>query len=628
MSSGVESGSSANINAYQTHRLREAVSGLGVMSPQTYLSVVSTAQQNFLERMSKLASEQHDESLAVSSAQIDDMPQLQAPEGHDVSSPRVGSAGGARGSSAKAGVTGGAMLTELVGELMDAIGEDGVQRLKEQADIWNKLSKATQDNLNELSKEFEQATAGAQQANDDAKTAQDDANKAAADAKAADGAVDIAQKALDDAKAQKLPDGQIKQRQDDLDAAQQTAADKHQKADSLKAVADKKLDDATTKTKAATDCEAKANDAAKQAAQRYGGASQLQPQTSIAQSGAAALTLILGELQGLISKSNVDSLEAKQKLFNEMQQKREAELQKKSDEYQEQVRKADEMQKTMGCIGKIVGWLVTAVSFAAAAFTGGASLALAAVGLALAVGDEICKAATGVSFMDKIMQPIMDTILKPLMSLISSLITKALVACGVDKQAAELAGAILGAVVTGVALVAAAFAGASLVKAVASKVMTAVEGQLTKLMESSIGKMVTEMVENFTEKSGVEALGSRTATAMTRMRKAIGVETKEDGKLLANRLDKTSLVLNTGNQITQAAGGVVVGVARKKAADLLADIKEGMSDIKFLGELLKQAVDTFAQQNRVLASLMQDMSDASEMETSTCTTILRNARAV
>ncbi|WP_175648885.1 type III secretion system translocon subunit SctE, partial [Burkholderia pseudomallei] len=71
---------------------------------------------------------------------------------------------------------------------------------------------------------------------------------------------------------------------------------------------------------------------------------------------------------------------------------REAERQNRSDEYQAQAKKAEEMQKTMGCIGKIVGWVITAVSFAAAAFTGGASLALAAVGLALAVGDEISRA--------------------------------------------------------------------------------------------------------------------------------------------------------------------------------------------------------------------------------------------
>ncbi len=48
----------------------------------------------------------------------------------------------------------------------------------------------------------------------------------------------------------------------------------------------------------------------------------------------------------------------------------------------------------MGCIGKVLGALLTIVSVVAAVFTGGASLALAAVGLAVMVADEIVKAAT------------------------------------------------------------------------------------------------------------------------------------------------------------------------------------------------------------------------------------------
>ncbi len=42
-------------------------------------------------------------------------------------------------------------------------------------------------------------------------------------------------------------------------------------------------------------------------------------------------------------------------------------------------------------------------------FTGGASLALAAVGLAVMVADEIVKAATGVSFIQQALNPIMVT---------------------------------------------------------------------------------------------------------------------------------------------------------------------------------------------------------------------------
>ncbi|KVN16185.1 MULTISPECIES: type III secretion system translocon subunit BipB [unclassified Burkholderia] len=627
MSSGVQGGSAANANAYQTHPLRDAARALGTLSPQAYVDVVSAAQRNFLERMSQLASGQCGAQPGTDDARLDrldDKPALRAPQERAAPQSDTANAqpqdGGSRASGA-------AKLTELLGVLMSVISASSLDELKQRSDIWNQMSKAAQDNLNRLSDAFQRATDDAKAATDAAAQAAAAAKQAAADAKAADAAVDAAQKQYDDAVKQGLPDDQLKALKAALEQAKQQASDAHGRADALQADAAQKLDAATALATQARECEQQVDDAVNQAAQQYGASAPLRA-ASPKLSGAAELTAVLGKLQELISSGNVKELESKQKLFTEMQAKREAELQKKSDEYQAQVKKAEEMQKTMGCIGKIVGWVITAVSFAAAAFTGGASLALAAVGLALAVGDEISRATTGVSFMDKLMQPVMDAILKPLMEVISSLITKALVACGVDQQKAELAGAILGAVVTGVALVAAAFVGASAVKAVASKVIDAVAGQLTKLMDSAIGKMLVQLIEKFSEKSGLQALGSRTATAMTRMRRAIGVEAKEDGMLLANRFEKAGTVMDVGNQVSQAAGGIVVGIERAKAMGLLADIKEAMYDIRLLGDLLKQAVDSFAEHNRVLAQLMQQMSDAGEMQTSTGKLILRNARAV
>ncbi|ELO24253.1 type III secretion system translocon subunit SctE, partial [Salmonella enterica] len=80
--------------------------------------------------------------------------------------------------------------------------------------------------------------------------------------------------------------------------------------------------------------------------------------------------------------------------------------------------------------GKVLGALLTIVSVVAAVFTGGASLALAAVGLAVMVADEIVKAATGVSFIQQAPNPIMEHVLKPLMELIGKAITKALEGLG------------------------------------------------------------------------------------------------------------------------------------------------------------------------------------------------------
>lgn len=94
------------------------------------------------------------------------------------------------------------------------------------------------------------------------------------------------------------------------------------------------------------------------------------------------------------------------------------------------MRKAEELNRTMGCIGKILGAVLTVISVVAAAFTGGASLALAAIGVALMVADEVVKATTGVSFMEEALKPLMDKVLKPLMDLLGKAITKALESMG------------------------------------------------------------------------------------------------------------------------------------------------------------------------------------------------------
>ncbi|PNW89192.1 hypothetical protein CF641_38555, partial [Burkholderia pseudomallei] len=91
------------------------------------------------------------------------------------------------------------------------------------------------------------------------------------------------------------------------------------------------------------------------------------------------------------------------------------------------------------------------------------------------------EAATGGAGLAKLVRPVRGGTRKRLMELGSSVSTMARVACGVAQQTGERAGGKLWAVVTGVALVAAAFGGASAVKAVASKVIGGMAGQLTKL---------------------------------------------------------------------------------------------------------------------------------------------------
>ncbi|RWA50973.1 hypothetical protein AU476_26745 [Cupriavidus sp. UYMSc13B] len=345
-------------------------------------------------------------------------------------------------------------------------------------------------------------------------------------------------------------------------------------------------------------------------------------------SGAAALTEIFGKLQDLISKGNLDELTSNQKVFQEMRTRRQEQLQKKSEEYENQVKKAEQMQKTMGLMGKILGWIVIAVSVVTVPFTGGLSFALAAVGLALAVSDQLSQAITGVSFMGELLNPIMDAVLKPMMSFFAQVITSALESFGTDSSRAQMAGAIAGAVLASIVFVAAAFAALSVGKAATSRIAGVIAGQVNNLMSSLVVRKLIELVVSASEKSGLSALTKITSTALGRFGQAIGVETDEGLALGVNCMERVAAGLYLGRQAVQATGDITVGIEKRRAMNALAAVKEALVDLKIIGDALERTVETFAHHNRALTKMLQNMTNVLATETSTGTFILLNARAV
>ncbi|ENE9986686.1 SPI-1 type III secretion system needle tip complex protein SipB, partial [Salmonella enterica subsp. enterica serovar Newport] len=155
------------------------------------------------------------------------------------------------------------------------------------------------------------------------------------------------------------------------------------------------LDKATDATvKAGTDAKAKA-EKADNILTKFQGTANAASQNQVSQgeqdnlSNVARLTMLMAMFIEIVGKNTEESLQNDLALFNALQEGRQAEMEKKSAEFQEETRKAEETNRIMGCIGKVLGALLTIVSVVAAVFTGGASLALAAVGLAVMVADEI-----------------------------------------------------------------------------------------------------------------------------------------------------------------------------------------------------------------------------------------------
>lgn len=637
MTSMVQGGGTARF--FRPSSPRKASGGRSV-PPLKLHAGIQSAQQAFLSRVSVLATGQQEQHVLLEHAPLSDIPLLLPPDTDSIDR-ALKSAASSAASAADAGQGGeterqmsdGAKLTLFLGRLIQLVSANTVEQLKQNLEAWQALSVSQQQELEALSGQFGKAVEAAKEAESAARAASQAARAAQSAADKDDSAADAAEAAWQQAQAGGTvkPD-ELQQFKDNALAARETADAAQVKAQEAKASAARKTQQASDAALHAADSEAAMDAAVDKVSRRSStpavASSSSAVQNRKAQSSAAKLTEILGRLQSMIAENNIDELTSRQQLMHQLQVRREEDARQKSDEFEKKVKEAEQMQRTMGTIGKVLGWAIIGISVAAAVFTGGASLALAAVGLALAVGDEIGKAVTGVSFMDKLMQPLMDHVMKPMMTMLADAIAKALKKCGVDNDKAELIGTIMAAVVTAVLVIAAAVVGGSLLKKAAAKVADMIAKQMGKLMDTQIGQLLKELLAKFSERSGLNSLVSRLSSVTQRMRKGLGADTAEGAQLMENRVQQVTVGLTAGNDAVQATSSVIVGMREKAAMDTLAEVKMALADLKTIGELVKEALLSFVRHNQVLGQLMQQMSVASQTEAQAGKLILRNTQAI
>lgn len=359
---------------------------------------------------------------------------------------------------------------------------------------------------------------------------------------------------------------------------------------------------------------------------------------------AKSLTFLMALMSELINKSSSSDLQATAELKQKLAEASAKDAEKKAKEYEEQVRKSEEMQKTMGCIGKIVGWVITVVSVAAAAFTGGASLALAAVGLALAIGDEINQAVNGNSFMADAMQPLMDAIIKPMMETIGDLFTSILLAVGVDEQTAQMVGQILGAIAAAGLLVAGMSVAGDVLSKAGSKVMEKIGGNVAKEASKTMGKNVavevqkqvakdvTKNVMRTTVKEVAEEVGqevaektvkttmqrlmdSSVAQLMKRLSKGVGRSFGADEMQVAkvsNYSQKGLLVMTLANTTSQATVGMITANMMVEASKARADMMKDAALQDLLNEMMDRAIDSFTHRMETVNEIVKNISTVAE----------------
>ncbi|MDB5988930.1 MAG: pathogenicity island 1 effector protein SipB, partial [Herbaspirillum sp.] len=360
----------------------------------------------------------------------------------------------------RAQIQGRFAVTQLVAELGVILGEASVAELMGQIETFKSLAEARKKSLEHASEELDVAT--------------NEAEGAVKQFEAAHAATAAAQTAFNTAK------GRVKQAQIDVAEAKSDAASRPSEAESspLKSddliraqqqlkqaqqaflTAGKKLKEATAKeqplyaeakqkTGLAIDMETRALNAAAAAAVTPNHRGELEKLGS----STARLSLLLTSLSQLIGESGEASMKNDQELFKSMQAERQKTLEKAASDYEAEVRKAEQVGKTMGCIGKIVGGILTAVSLLAIPFTGGASAALAVIGVGMMAADAITTAVTGgTSLTSMAMAPIMANVIQPLIKEIGKKIAAALEIAGVPKEEAERVGNIIAMVVVAVAM--------------------------------------------------------------------------------------------------------------------------------------------------------------------------------
>ncbi|BCX66970.1 type III secretion system translocon subunit SctE [Pseudomonas izuensis] len=280
--------------------------------------------------------------------------------------------------------------------------------------------------------------------------------------------------------------------------------------------------------------------------------------------------------------------ELSQELFQELQARLQEHMKLESEKYLEEVRKAEALQKTMGCIGAIVGAILTVATIAAGVLTANPVLiAVGVIGAAIMISDAVVKEATGTSFMAEAMKPL-TTVMQEAIKLFTELYTQLLIAVGVDeetaKDIAQIAGMIQGIAATLAAVALVAVVGAQvigpMVSAVASKLASVVAQaapaavQAARQLATSLGNSLTQLLTQF------RSFITQGADPVTLARYAANLEIAQ-------------AVTEFGNVAVQGGLQIKSGMHQAQAAVHLADVKVRMAISEEISSYLTRLVEDY-----------------------------------
>ncbi|MEN9658578.1 MAG: hypothetical protein RL571_2043 [Pseudomonadota bacterium] len=336
--------------------------------------------------------------------------------------------------------------------------------------------------------------------------------------------------------------------------------------------------------------------------------------------GAAELTFLLGVLQDIIGQTSETEMQDKLALMKARQAEVVKDLEKKAEEFAAEQRKAEELNRIMGCVGKVLGALLTVAAVVGAVFTGGASLALAAVGVALMVMDTVLEAATGKSLTERVLNPVMNAVIKPLLEALTKLISGLLQELGVDKKTADIVGTVLAAAVLVLAVILVAIVGKAAAAKMAEKFGAAISNTISKMIPALVKQSAAAT------KAGFSGVSKSVAQSFGKLASRAGINVG-DVAMNAARFKMAQVVAGFGQASIQAGGQIGVAVHQNNASDALADITFSRASQEVFKRAITDAIKQMSEQMSVVNDLMKQMSMTNEQEHATAQFITQRTRA-
>ncbi|VVN76198.1 Invasin IpaB [Pseudomonas fluorescens] len=296
----------------------------------------------------------------------------------------------------------------------------------------------------------------------------------------------------------------------------------------------------------------------------------------------------------LLGESAQTKEELNQELFQELQARLQEHMKLESEKYLEEVRKAEALQKTMGCIGKIVGAILTVATIAAGVLTANPVLiAVGVIGAAVMISDAVVQQATGVSFMAEAMKPL-TTVMQEAIKLFTEIYTKLLVAFGVDPETAKDIAQIVG-MIQGIAATLAAIA---LVAVVGAQVVGPMVGAIASKLSSMIANAAPAAMQAF--KQVASSVSHSLTQMLTQLRSFItnGADAVSLARYAAN-LQTAQAVTEFGNVAVQGGLQIRSGVHQAQAAEHLADVRVRMAISEEITSYLSRLVEDYGQSMQV-----------------------------